>query len=528
MVVEKIRVGKCSTLAPLALNICQSRRTFNAQDCDPEQAMASSEKNLRELEGSKLLAPDFPRRRLVTHAQWAAMSDGERRDAGSAARIAIRRASNSRALVDAIKEIGSARQTSAVPVLAKLWSDCALLPVRQAAGHALRSIGTEAARSALEAMIEDADHLSVFLAVRAVFDANPSTAFDRLAGYFDPQRIGQPGGCKIPQEVLGTFGPAWNSARKPKGVEWIMGEQHWFGADQRWMELCVRLRRDVHLGRSARAVLRVADKDRVRTTLSQARAQEGPRMLRSHGAASGDLVARYRRGEHEAVWRELRAHEAIDADCRAEALAVAAETMTRVARCADRLAERLASRGWTALSGRLRSPPAAGDSSIMADLEGFTIAPLPPALRAFWETVGGVDFVWDYRNDQPAPDLGPDLPMVEMDPLYVAAPRDVAALLAEWEERRSTVDPDLDDPCKLDLAPDYLHKANISGGAPYGIELPYLGADPVFVHEEHGLGFVDYLRLAFRWGGFPRLERHAHDADVRKFVADMTRDLETF
>jgi hypothetical protein len=161
------------------------------------------------------------------------------------------------------------------------------------------------------------------------------------------------------------------------------------------MELCVRVRRDARLGRSARAVLRVADEDRVKAMLSQARAQEAPQIPRWHRAASGDLVAGYRRGDHECVWRELRAHE-------------------------------------------------------------------------------------------------------------------------------------LDDPCNLDLAPDCLHKANISGRAPYGIELPYLGADPVFVHEEHGLAFVDYLRLAFRWGGFPRLERHAHDADVRKFVVDMTRETEPF
>jgi hypothetical protein len=164
----------------------------------------------------------------------------------------------------------------------------------------------------------------------------------------------------------------------------------------------------------------------------------------------------------------------------------------------------------------------------MADLERFTYAPLPPALRAFWEMVGGVDFVWNYRNDQPAPDLGPDLPMMEMDPLYVSSPRDVTYLLAEWEERRSTVAPELDDPCNLDLAPDYLHKANISGGAPYGIELPYLGADPVFVNEERRLPFIDYLRIAFRWGGFPRLERHERNADVRKFVVEMTKDVESF
>jgi hypothetical protein len=59
------------------------------------------------------------------------------------------------------------------------------------------------------------------------------------------------------------------------------------------------------------------------------------------------------------------------------------------------------------------------------------------------------------------------------------------------------VAPELDDPCNLDLAPDYKHKANISGGSPYGIELPCLGADPIFVHDEHSFPLVDYLRFAF-------------------------------
>jgi hypothetical protein len=202
--------------------------------------------------------------------------------------------------------------------------------------------------------------------------------------------------------------------------------------------------------------------------------------------------------------------------------------MTRVARCADLLAERLASRGWTALTGRLRWPPSDTDAAIMREIEGFTGAPLPPSLHSFWDRVGGIDFVWNYENGKPEPDLGPDIAMVEMDPLCVGSVERVKYLLAEWEEQRSEVDPELDDPCAADLAPDFLHKANISGGAPYGIELAYLGADPIFANEEHVLPFVDYLRLASRWGGFPRLERHEGNIDVRKFVADMTKDMESF
>ena len=131
-------------------------------------------------------------------------------------------------------------------------------------------------------------------------------------------------------------------------------------------------------------------------------------------------------------------------------------------------------------------------------------APLPVSLLAFWEVVGGINFVWDYERGD-APDLGVDVPMDEMDPLSVDAPEEVTHLFEEWEERRSDIDPEFADPFNLDLAPDYLHKANISGGTPYGIELPFFGADPIFVIEAHGLPFVDYLRLCFGWAGFPRL-----------------------
>jgi hypothetical protein len=492
-----------------------------------ENAMATPEQRIQDLERSDLFSPDFPKRRHLTHAQWTVLSDEERVVARESGTKAIRRAKSTwGTLRDLVTEIGDARQESAVPLLARLWSDCALVPVRQAAGFALRAIGTPAARAALEALIEDAEHLSVFLAVQAVFDADPGLAFDRFAAYFNPLRVCQPGGSVIPSHVLETFCPSSFQGETPRWT--APSAPAWFEEDARWIDLCVGLRRDRHLGRTARAVLKFADEGRVKTELAEARLREGPRLIRWHSAAPGDLLARYRRGEHEKVWSELRAHEAIAGDCRAEALAVAAETMTRVARSANLLAERLASRGWTALAGRLRWLPNVAKSATMHDIEQFTGAPLPPSLHAFWDKVGGIDFVWNYENDTPAPDLGPDLAMVEMDPLCVDSAEHVKYLLKEWEGCRSKVDPELDDPCSLDLAPDHLHKANVSGGSSYGIELPYLGADPIFVNEEHGLPFVDYLRLAFRWGGFPRLERHAHDIDVRKFVTEITRDMEPF
>jgi len=56
------------------------------------------------------------------------------------------------------------------------------------------------------------------------------------------------------------------------------------------------------------------------------------------------------------------------------------------------------------------------------------------------------------------------------------------------------------------LAPDDLHKADISGDA-YYMELPNGSADAPFL-DWHKETFVGYLRIAFRWGGFPGWERY--------------------
>lgn len=56
----------------------------------------------------------------------------------------------------------------------------------------------------------------------------------------------------------------------------------------------------------------------------------------------------------------------------------------------------------------------------------------------------------------------------------------------------------------LDVAPDALHKANISGGAPYGFLVPDACADATFRFLDNvRIPFVSYLGLAFAHGGFP-------------------------
>jgi hypothetical protein len=241
---------------------------------------------------------------------------------------------------------------------------------------------------------------------------------------------------------------------------------------------------------------------------------------------SGDLLARYRRGQHDEVWNELRAHEFVVGDFLDEANTVAIETMKRVAFNADLLAERLAARGWKALWGSLRTAPQTEDAEVIERIEELTGARLPVSLRAFWEVVGGINFVWDYNSEEP-PDLGGDLVME--DPLCIYSPHEIADEIEFWESDREDLSPEDWGPFSLPLAPDYLHKAQISGSDAYAIELPFTGVDPIFANEGHDLPFVDYLRLCFKFAGFPRLERYPDRTPAtRSFLTEMAKGLEPF
>jgi len=56
----------------------------------------------------------------------------------------------------------------------------------------------------------------------------------------------------------------------------------------------------------------------------------------------------------------------------------------------------------------------------------------------------------------------------------------------------------------MPISPSPSVKAGISAeGAHYVVTLPSATLDAVIENEPHGLCFVDYLRLAFEWGGFP-------------------------
>jgi hypothetical protein len=286
--------------------------------------------------------------------------------------------------------------------------------------------------------------------------------------------------------------------------------------------------------------------------------------LRVHAGGRLPLYDRYQAGEHREVWKELVALGAgVRADPHAaDALAVAYETMRRVEANVRTVVERLTAMQYVfSAAGAPASSPASSPGSsdertrlhrdqptgqvrqsgqlggvlqlftlfgsllkardVVADQARMAKSPprsesarphvppgpdarkeiadfereldvLPLSLRVFYEVVGEVNLMGHH------PTLDPEGNPVATDPLVVyGLDEGIVEYDEEGEEER---------PAAVIIAPDDLHKANVSGGDPYLMTIPDLRADGELVNERHGLFFVDYLRLCFEFGGFPGYE----------------------
>lgn len=205
-------------------------------------------------------------------------------------------------------------------------------------------------------------------------------------------------------------------------------------------------------------------------------------------------LERYRAGDHVLTWTELTGLGAAVRDTPAwpEAVTVARETMRRARENVRRLAELLPACGYRFAEpdGVLVPPP--GDIVAQLDRLEATAGMLPLSLRCWYEEVGQVNLTGEH------PDWSHQFP----DPLVVEAPVDYLLLEHEtWAADRGT-EWDRGD-FMVDLSPDALHKSDVSGGPPYSMVVPDAGVDGLFRWENHQTTFVNYLRIAFRFGGFP-------------------------
>ncbi|WP_051433270.1 hypothetical protein [Promicromonospora kroppenstedtii] len=216
--------------------------------------------------------------------------------------------------------------------------------------------------------------------------------------------------------------------------------------------------------------------------------------------------ARYQAGEHDDVWRDLRAlgQAAFDGPHREDARAVAREMGVRARRNVETIVDRLQADGFVAernddeATPRPAHFPPSDGAADLADWLEETFAPFPMTVSAWIREVGDVWLVGAHPR-WPQSVLADPLVVEFEHSLYGGGSRDYYA--EEWQSWQDDSDPDDDaEPFQLDFAPDALHKANISGDGPYGIQLPGVGVDGLVGPT---LWFVDDLNDAFAAGGFP-------------------------
>jgi hypothetical protein len=215
-------------------------------------------------------------------------------------------------------------------------------------------------------------------------------------------------------------------------------------------------------------------------------------------------LERYRAGDRVQVWTEMSSlgDDLRADDSWAEAVEVTRETMRRARTNVERLLELLPANGYRFSDDPdvqlFVRPPA--DIVVQLDRLEARIGRLPFALRCWFEHVGLVNLMGQH----------PAWECAYTDPLVIEAPVDyIESEYGQWEADRGT---EWDRGAfVIDLAPDYLHKANVSGGAPYAMAVPNEGLDGLFLWERHQTTFVNYLRICFRWGGFPGWDRGALD-----------------
>ena len=217
--------------------------------------------------------------------------------------------------------------------------------------------------------------------------------------------------------------------------------------------------------------------------------------LREHADGNLPLFDRYVAGERDAVWKEL---VRLDASVRddphaADALAVAYETMVRVEKNVRTVVDRLTGIGYRFTSNRRPSGVASAPVNAQKQVANFEkqFGTLPLSLRVFHEVVGEVNLIGAH------PAIDPPGNTIAIDPLVVYG---LDEGLVEHDEDDEHGD---GAPNAVTIAPDDLHKANTSGGDPYEMAIPDLRADGELLNERHHLFFVDYLRLCFKFGGFP-------------------------
>jgi hypothetical protein len=228
----------------------------------------------------------------------------------------------------------------------------------------------------------------------------------------------------------------------------------------------------------------------------------------------GPYLERYRAGECQQIWAELLAEGAAirEEPLASDAWAVAQETMRRVRHNLELLIPRLQTLGYRfgeiphapghpseiwerdfVKAYPVFQPPPPNIARILDELEQ-RVGILPLSIRAFYQEIGGVNFI----GVDPWADGG-----VYYDPLFMWP---LANVLEERLGEDVERDPGEEGDFLLCFSPDAATKYDESGAENFLMTVPNASIDGVFdIYKK--TTFVEYLRTSLRSGGLSGLEQ---------------------
>jgi hypothetical protein len=243
------------------------------------------------------------------------------------------------------------------------------------------------------------------------------------------------------------------------------------------------------------------------------------------------LYERFRSGDCKRVWQELNqlGEKGFAPAYFEDVQAVVNETMLRTRYNLDLLYKVLQDNGYQfEHPEEARLLPAYNTDHLLNRLKTAVspVGHLPLSICEFYKTVGSVDFTWSWELEAYFP-----FNQLYTDAIVVFKLQDATELveeqIADWSEEneyRLTVEEETEG---LWLAPDHYHKDNVSGGSGYNLALTQTpsidAAFPVDNEMGYQTTFVEYLRLCFKWAGFPGFA--GSGIDLPQFLHKIKKEL---
>ncbi len=217
----------------------------------------------------------------------------------------------------------------------------------------------------------------------------------------------------------------------------------------------------------------------------------------------------YSKSRMHTEWAFLvaQAHRLPDPEFRTTAVKLARQLCARARFNVERLVQGLSQGGYVfAFPDEVHVPDDGRASEWISEFERLGVY-LPIFLQAWITEVGSVNLMGSHPS---WPESGySGLPPSNggiwyTDPLVLGLDREY--LKSEYEDWCWFVDKDGPaeaGPFRLAIAPDHIHKANVSGGPPYAIDTTAPSVDTLLLNARDCTSLFHHVHNAFFWGGFP-------------------------